>query len=222
MLVPRHGDPGRTDEEPKEKELLMSAPKSKPIMYVPTENRQIATAPGLRGLVARHPATAFLVMAFGFGWSSLIPILLSENGFGILPIELPLTVVQALATVLGLALPAFLVTAATGGKAGVRDLLRRCFRWRVGVYWYLIALFGLLVAVLLAAIPFLGAVPRGCNNRPSGRTNRERRLGMSHGVGPCGGTLSGMVAWEKRRSLVMKSCLISIPAHRMRRWRACA
>ncbi len=41
----------------------------------------------------------------------------------------------------------------------MRDLLRRCFRWRVGVYWYLIALFGLLVAVLLAAIPFLGAVP---------------------------------------------------------------
>jgi uncharacterized membrane protein YbjE (DUF340 family) len=32
--------------------------------------------------VARYPATAFLVMAFGFGWTSLIPILLAENGFG--------------------------------------------------------------------------------------------------------------------------------------------
>jgi len=52
-----------------------------------------------------------------------------------------------------------LVTAAIGGKASVRDLLSRCFRWRVGVHWYLIALFGLLVATLLGALPFLGVVP---------------------------------------------------------------
>jgi len=107
--------------------------------------------------VARHPATAFLVMAFGFGWTSLIPILLSESGFGVVPIELPLTVVQTLATLLGLALPAFLVTAATGGKEGVKDLLGRLLRWRVGIRWYLAAVFGLFVAVLLAAVPFLGA-----------------------------------------------------------------
>jgi uncharacterized protein len=98
-------------------------------------------------------------MAFGFGWTSLIPILLSENGFGVLPIELPLTVVQTLATVLGLAVPAFLVTAATGGKEGVRDLLSQLLRWRVGVRWYLIAIFGLPVTMLLAAIPFLGVAP---------------------------------------------------------------
>jgi hypothetical protein len=69
----------------------------------------------LRRLVANHPMVAFLVIAFGFGWISLIPILLAENGFGVRSIELPLTVVQTLATVLGLALLAFLVTAATGG-----------------------------------------------------------------------------------------------------------
>src|SRR5918998_3463945 len=129
-------------------------------MSTATEDRQPASAyPGLRGLVARHPAKAFLVMAFGFGWASLIPILLSENGFGVVPIELPLTVVQTLATLLGLALPAFLVTAATGGREGVRDLLSRLLRWRVGIRWYLVAIFGLFVAVLLAAVPFLGAAP---------------------------------------------------------------
>jgi membrane protease YdiL (CAAX protease family) len=98
-------------------------------------------------------------MAFGFGWTSLIPILLSEDGFGVVPIELPLTIVQTLATLLGLALPAFLLTAATGGREGVRDLLRRLLRWRVSIRWYLIAIFGLFVAVLLAAVPFLGAAP---------------------------------------------------------------
>ena len=128
-------------------------------MSTAIETHQPTTHSTLRRLVARHPATAFLVMAFGFGWTSLIPILLSENGFGVLPIELPLTVVQTLATVLGLAVPAFLVTAATGGKEGVRDLLSQLLRWRVGVSWYLIAIFGLPVTMLLAAIPFLGVAP---------------------------------------------------------------
>ena len=128
-------------------------------MSTTTKNHQPTTHSTLRRLVAGHPATAFLVMVFGFGWTSLIPILLSENGFGVLPIELPLTVVQTLVTVLGLAVPAFLVTAATGGKEGIRDLLRRLLRWRVGIHWYLIALFGLPATMLLAAIPFLGVVP---------------------------------------------------------------
>jgi len=129
-------------------------------MSTAIENRQPANPyPGLRGLVARHPASAFLVMAFGFGWTSLIPILLSEDGFGVVPIELPLTLVQTLATLLGLVLPAFLVTAATGGREGVRDLLNRLLRWRVGVRWYLVATFGLFLAVLLAATSFLGAPP---------------------------------------------------------------
>ncbi len=128
-------------------------------MSTAIETHQPTTHSTLRRLVARHPATAFLVMAFGFGWTSLIPILLSEKALGVVPIELPLTVVQTLATVLGLALPAFLVTAATSGKEGVHDLLGRMLRWRVGIHWYLIALFGLPLAVLLAAIPFIGVAP---------------------------------------------------------------
>jgi hypothetical protein len=86
-------------------------------MSVPNSaDRPPALYSPLRRLVANHPMVAFLVFAFGFGWISLIPILLAENGFGVLHVELPLTVVQSLATVLGLALPAFLVSAATGGK----------------------------------------------------------------------------------------------------------
>jgi hypothetical protein len=33
---------------------------------------------------------------------------------------------------------------------------------------------------------------------------------------------SNIVAWEKRRSLVTKYCPVSMPAHRMVSWRACA
>ena len=55
--------------------------------------------------------------------------------------------------------PAFLVTAATSGKAGMRDLLSRSLRWRVGARWYLIALFGLLAATVLVGSVFLGLAP---------------------------------------------------------------
>jgi uncharacterized protein len=125
------------------------------------ENRQPGNSYSLlRRLVARRPVSAFLVMAFVFGWGGMLPLLLSESGpFGVLPVELPWKPFAAILSVFGLALPAFLVTAATDGKEGVRDLLRRVFRWRVRVHWYLAALFGLLVVTLLGAMPFVGWVP---------------------------------------------------------------
>lgn len=122
-------------------------------------NQPPASSSSLRRLVARHPVTAFLIMAFVFAWTIMLPLLLSESGFGLLPFTLPWRVFGSLMSVFGLALPAFLVTAATEGKAGVRDLLGRCLRWRVGIHWYLIALFGLLAVTLLGAIPFLGVAP---------------------------------------------------------------
>lgn len=130
-------------------------------MSTATENRRPAnSSASLRRLVARHPVTAFLVMAFVFGWGGMLPLLLSENGpFGVVPIELLWMPFAAILSIFGLALPAFLVTAATDGKEGVRDLMGRILRWRVGVHWYLIALFGLLGATLLGAILFFGLAP---------------------------------------------------------------
>src|SRR5215218_4343964 len=66
---------------------------------------------------------------------------------------------SAVGAIFGLALPAFLVTAATNGRAGVRDLLRRTLRWRVGVGWYLLAILAIPVGTLLLAPLFLGAAP---------------------------------------------------------------
>ena len=125
-----------------------------------TNNQQPANSSSLRRVVARHPVAAFLIMAFVFGWGGMLPLLLSENGpVTVLPIELPWMPFATIFSLLGLALPAFLVTAATDGKDGVRELLGRILRWRVGVHWYLLALFGLLLATLLGAIPFFGLAP---------------------------------------------------------------
>jgi membrane protease YdiL (CAAX protease family) len=101
-------------------------------------------------MVASHPVTAFLVMAYTLGWSTLI----AANYLG-----LPFLLSSSLLTVVGLALPAFLVTAATSGERGVRDLLSRCLRWWVGIGLYLLAFPGLLLATLLVASVFLGGAP---------------------------------------------------------------
>ena len=113
--------------------------------------------------MARHPVAAFLVMVYVIVWSVFLPAILQERGLLALPVDLSeglaFDAVVAIATILGVSLPAFLVTAATGGEAGVRDLLRRCLRWRVGVGWYLVALLGFLAATVLVGGAFLGLAP---------------------------------------------------------------
>ena len=125
------------------------------------EDRRGSGTLALKQMVARHPMAAFLVMTFTFSWLIVGLAILSEPELGLLPIRLPAELFTALASVFGLALPAFLVTAATGGRSGVRDLLRRSFKGRVGVRWYLLALLGLLLLTLLAALALRGTEPLG-------------------------------------------------------------
>jgi hypothetical protein len=61
------------------------------------------------GLVARHPVATYLVMAYPLGWATLF----AANSLG-----LPVLVSSSLLTLVGLALPAFLVTAAMSGERG--------------------------------------------------------------------------------------------------------
>ena len=130
-----------------------------------TENRQPAPRSPLVRLAARRPVASFLVMLYAITWAVFLPVVLQARGLLALPIDLSeglaFNVVLAIASILGIALPALLVTAATSGKAGVRDLLSRCLRWRVGVRWYLIAILGFLAAMLLVASVFQGLTPLG-------------------------------------------------------------
>jgi membrane protease YdiL (CAAX protease family) len=116
----------------------------------------------LRQLVARHPLASYLVLAFAFAWGAMAPLLLSQRGLGVFPLDPPAAAVtgfNSLASYVGLLLPTVLVAAAADGTAGVRDLLSRCLRWRAGLGWYLLALFGVPSAVLVAALPLAGAAP---------------------------------------------------------------
>ncbi len=126
-------------------------------MSTPTTIQQPAaphySAP--RRLVSRHPVAAFLIMVFAVNIAVALSPLLTRRDilpFGLAPYD-------SLGHILGVALPAFIVVAAMHGKGGAQDLAQRCLRWRVGVQWYLVALFGVPVATVLCASVLFGLAP---------------------------------------------------------------
>jgi membrane protease YdiL (CAAX protease family) len=114
-----------------------------------------------RRAMAHHPIAAFLIIGNAvFVAASLIPPFVNAK---VLPFDLPLW--GSLSSILGVGLAAFLVTAATAGRAGVDDLVRRTLHWRVPRRWYLIALLTVPVAATLFAIAMYGM---GALESPSG------------------------------------------------------
>jgi uncharacterized protein len=88
-----------------------------------------------------------------------MPAVLSEYGAGLLPFSNPLLVwAMGLASLLGPALAAFIMTGITEGRAGIRRLLRRCVLWRVGLRWYLFAFIGIPVIMVLGTIVLPGVL----------------------------------------------------------------
>ena len=131
-----------------------------------TTTSQSATSSSLRRLIKRHPLVAFFVLAFAGAWIPFLPLLLARNGFGLLPLTLPgwtvndlipgLPLFTTIGAFAGPTLAAFIVTAATSGAAGLRQLLRRIVQWRVGVGWYLLALLGFPLTYVGSGIITLG------------------------------------------------------------------
>jgi len=106
----------------------------------------------MKSTIRQHPVASFLVAAYVIFWASWMPVLF---------LDAPPRLFSAVGAILGLALPAFLVTATVDGRPGVRDLLRRTLRWRVGIGWYLFAALAIPVGALLLAPLFLGLPPTG-------------------------------------------------------------
>ena len=94
-------------------------------------------------LLKRYPVAGYFLLAYVLSWLFLGLAAWLSNGDGLL------------GWVGGFmpAVSAVIVSAATEGRAGLRQLLVRLFTWRLGVQWYLVALLSPLALVLIA-LPF--------------------------------------------------------------------
>src|SRR5919199_2723075 len=129
-------------------------------MTIDDASRQAASAQG--SLLVRYPLTSFFVMAFAFSWIVWSPWVLSEDGAGLLPFQLPDWTIGFLllpaGILLGPTLSGFIMTGITEGREGVRRLLRRIVLWRVGFRWYLFALIGIPVVMGLGTLTLPGGL----------------------------------------------------------------
>jgi uncharacterized protein len=85
----------------------------------------------------RYPLVAYFVLAYVLTWW-VYPLLRFSPFLGLFGL-------------FGPALAAIIMAAAIAGRSGVKDLLRRLVRWRVGARWYLIAFAVPALLTLLAA-----------------------------------------------------------------------
>ena len=79
-------------------------------------------------VIRNHPFIAFLVVAFGFAWSMWLLEAFYPHGTAFIP-----------SPTFGPLISALIVLASTRGKSGVKELLGRMVRWRVGLGWYAVA-----------------------------------------------------------------------------------
>jgi uncharacterized protein len=116
---------------------------------------------GIKALLARNPLVSFFVMAYAFTWlAAFMPLVLSEDGAGLLSYRWPLGLYAtiAIASFVGPFLSAFIMTGITEGREGVGRLVRQLVLWRVGFGWYLFALIGLPAIMVLSVIVLPGTL----------------------------------------------------------------
>ena len=121
---------------------------------------------GIKALLARYPLISFFGMAYAFSWIVWAPWVLGEDGANVLPPALSVPSAAATARLLlaggilaGPTLSAFIMTATTEGREGVRRLLGRLVLWRVGFRWYLFALIGVPLIMLLGTMVYSMSLP---------------------------------------------------------------
>jgi len=112
-------------------------------------------APGRRlaGIIRRHPVASFLAWSFPVGQAIAFQPVLGHTWYDV---DLPTAPFVVAANLLGLLLPAVVITRVVEGRAGVRALWRRAVRVRVPLRWYGLALVVVPVATTAVAVALLG------------------------------------------------------------------
>jgi membrane protease YdiL (CAAX protease family) len=110
----------------------------------------------LRAFIKRHPLLSYFVLAFAITWSGFV-LAVGPGGIPATPEQfttMPLGAI--LAVLVGPSASGILLTGLLYGREGLRALLARMTRWRVGTRWYAVAILTaplVFAAVLLALSP---------------------------------------------------------------------
>jgi membrane protease YdiL (CAAX protease family) len=99
-------------------------------------------------MIKKYALVIFFLLAFLFTWSNWLPQALNSRGVTSAQVPGFLTLLAGY----GPALAAILVASLAYGRQGLRELFGRLLRWRVGVRWYLIALFLPALITILAIL----------------------------------------------------------------------
>ena len=112
---------------------------------------------GLVGVIRRHPLASFLTWSFLVGQAIAFQPVVARAWYGV---DLPTAPFVVVATLLGLLLPAVVITRVVDGRAGVRALWERAVRVRVPVRWYGLVLVVVPLATTAMAVALLGPPER--------------------------------------------------------------
>jgi uncharacterized protein len=115
----------------------------------------------------QHPVASFLVATYALVVVVFAAPLLGTSGLGVISADIPVTPFLLISTIL-LAVTAAAVPAAADGRAGVRELRARAFKFRVSPVWYVVALVALPLATFGVAVVLHGATAaQAIAGRPS-------------------------------------------------------
>src|SRR3954468_18550370 len=142
--------------------------------------------------IRRHPLLCYFALAFSISWAGILAVV--ENG----PIPASPSEAQQnfmlvyLAMLVGPPVAGLLITTAVSGVDGLRALVARLARWRVGLRWYAVALVlpatMVLTGLLLTLLIFSDVLPGVIATDASGTVHATSRwafvfTGLAVGIG---------------------------------------
>lgn len=142
----------------------------------------------LGGAIRRHPVGSFLVWSFPVGQAIAFQPVVARAWYDV---DLPTAPFVVGANLIGLLLPALVITRVVDGRAGVHALWKRAVRVRVPLRWYGLALVVVPMATTATAVALLGA-PEGtgwvlASALAAGLLFALQHVSLAHGNGWLGG-----------------------------------
>ncbi|MEO8224658.1 MAG: type II CAAX endopeptidase family protein [Gammaproteobacteria bacterium] len=165
----------------------------------------------------KRPLLAYLLVAYGWTWLTMLPLLLQKRGL----LELALPDAWEAVGAFGPLVAAYLVVRSTGGAAGLAAFRDSLTRWRVGSReWALtllspcafLALAGVLVTLQSGKPPSLSALAAGSLGSLHAVTDLVLVAGVLQGLGEEPGWRGYLLPALRERFRILPATLLLFPA----------